>query len=246
VAGGDGQGRDGTRAELGTAPGDRPAGPATRAGGRPTLAEEARGSARERIARGALASIAAKGLDATCDEVADAAGVSRRTVFRHFANHGEILAAGLAELRATMTVGLPGLPTPGTDVEGWLRESAVAMHRLNRQVVGRAFWDFHVDRPGTPPELRAELAVLRTWRYDVAHGYASAAWSVLGGEPPAAPWVIDAFVLQLSAFASNAMTPHDGERAGVSSARILWAVLSAALHDRAPAPGDDPRAAPVG
>ncbi len=215
-----------TTAQTGSTPADRP-----------SLVEEARALARARIAQGALVSIAAKGLDATCDDVADAAGVSRRTVFRHFATLGEVLAAGFAELRTTMTNRIPGPPTPGTDVEAWLRESSVLMHRLNRQVVGRAFWDFHVDRPGTPPEVRAELAALRTWRYDLAHEYATAAWSALGGEPPPAPWVTDAFVLQLSAFATNAMAPHDEEHAGVTSARILWAVLSAALDDQGPRAG---------
>jgi hypothetical protein len=46
--------------------------------------------------------------------------------------------------------------------------------------------------------------------------------------------VIDAFVLQLSAFATNAMIAYSTDEAGKVSGRILWAVLSAAGAERRP------------
>ena len=66
-------------------------------GGRPTPDQEARTLARARIIGGVLAALAAHGLEATVDEVAESAGVSRRTCSADFETHGELLAAAIDE-----------------------------------------------------------------------------------------------------------------------------------------------------
>ena len=43
--------------------------------------------------------------------------------------------------------------------------------------------------------------------------------------------MIDAFVLTLSAFATNAMAAYSTKEAGEISAKILWAVLTTARGD---------------
>jgi len=210
--------------------------------GRPSLGEEARARARERLIEGAASALAAKGLAVTADEVAEASGVSRRTVFRHFATHGDLLVAGLTEVFRNYDAGMPDLPSPGADVKTWLWESAVAIHELNKKVIGRAFWDFYVDRPGTPPEVTATMADLTARRAHYAHERATAAWSLLGGDGDPAQWVIDSFVLQLSSFATNALVAYDTAEAGRVSAQIIWAVLSTALAEqrgRSPGAGTD-------
>jgi AcrR family transcriptional regulator len=201
-------------------------------GGRLTLSEEALGRARERILHGAMAVMATIGLDATIDQVARQAGVSRRTVFRHFASQGDLFAAAINEVWRVIDARMPAPPSPGTDVEAWLRASSIAIHRLLRDVVGRAFWDIHIERPGTSPEVTVALAITLSERRRHASGLASGAWVALGapGEPP--PWVLDAFILQLSGFATNAMVEYDTEKAGHVSARILSSVLSSAIEEQ--------------
>jgi len=198
---------------------------------RPSLGEESRALARTRIVQGALASLAVSGLDATVDEVAEAAGVSRRTVFRHFATHGELFAAAIAEGIQVLEARMPGPPPPGDDIEKWLIDTAVTMHELYRELVGRAFWDIHIERPGTPPEVVSALSDVPSFRRRYVTRLAAAAWEPLGGKGLPPEWVVDAFVLQLSGFASNAMATYSSQKAGEVSARILWVVLQGALAE---------------
>src|SRR5579863_7185407 len=87
---------------------------------RPTLRDDSRAHARSRILKGGMIAVARSGLDVTIDEVAAEAGVSRRTVFRHFAHHGELIAAIIGQAIQAVGSRLPAPPTPNEDVEVWL------------------------------------------------------------------------------------------------------------------------------
>lgn len=200
--------------------------------GRPTLGQESRSRARERIAHGAATVLAAKGLDATVDDVAETAGVSRRTVFRHFATHNELLAAGINEIGNVIDARMPGPPPPGADVEMWLTEYAVRVHELLRQVIGRAFWDIHIGRSDITSELTTAMTLLTARRHRYACERSAAAWQAMGGEGPIPPWVVDAFAIQCSAFATNAMAVYDTDEAGRVTAQVLWAVLTTAVAEQ--------------
>ena len=196
-----------------------------RTGERPTLGEETRAAVRARIVRGAASALAARGFDATTDDIAEAAGVSRRTVFRYFATHDEVVAAAVTEVLASYDRLMPGPPAPGAALETWLKDAAVTLHDLNARLIGRAFWDMSVERPGISPTERDRR------RVGYATQVARHAWRLAGGpgRPPA--WVVDAFALQVSAFATNCLVDYDAEKAGGVTARILGAVLAAALAE---------------
>jgi AcrR family transcriptional regulator len=198
---------------------------------RPTLREDSRSRARTRIIQGALIAMAASGLDVTIDEVADAAGVSRRTVFRHFANHGELIAAAISQGLSVLGSHMPSVPSPGSDVEAWLTDSVVALHQVTRQLLGRAFWDIHIDRPGTPSEVVAAIGDIAIQRKRFAHELASCAWKALGGQGNVPRWVIDSSSLQVSGFATFALPQYSAQETGRLSARILWLVLAEALEE---------------
>src|SRR5580704_3363094 len=102
---------------------------------RPTLRQDSRTRAQDRIVQGALSAVATWGLDATIDQVADASGVSRRTVFRHFANHDELILAALSEIVQIGESKVPESPTPGSDIEAWLTASVLTMHEFSRSVI---------------------------------------------------------------------------------------------------------------
>lgn len=176
-----------------------------------------------------MAAIAAHGLDVTVDQVAEAAGVSRRTVFRQFATQGELVATAVTKIIDTLVRRYPEPPAPGTDVRAWLRTTAVTVHQVVRELVGRAFWDVHIDRPDRSSEVTAALGDVASLRSALDSTLAVGAWRELGGtgEPP--PWVVEAFSLQLSTFATNVLAAHSAEGAGEICAQILWAVLTDAL-----------------
>jgi AcrR family transcriptional regulator len=200
-------------------------------GDRPTLGEETRAVVRARIAKGAAAALAAVGFGVTVDEIADAAGVSRRTVFRHFPTHDDLIAAGVAEVFAAYDRLMPELPKSG-DLYSWMKQVAVALHELNARVVGKAFWDLRESRPGITPEQA------RARRFGYAEQVAQSAWRLSNERRPRKTaqrrpplWVVDAFCLQLSPFATNCMAGYEPQKAAEVSARILCAVLDSALAD---------------
>jgi AcrR family transcriptional regulator len=192
---------------------------------RPTLGEETRAVVRARIVGGAATALAATGFDVTVDDIAAAAGVSRRTVFRHFASHDEVLKAAVGEILDHYDRLMPAEPAPGTDLETWLRQTAVTLHDLNARLMGKAFWDIHVERSGLWPEERARL------RHAQPTQIALYAWPLAQGRgrPPA--WVVDAFCLQLSGFATNCLGDYPHEKAALVTARILTAVLTVAVAE---------------
>ena len=124
------------------------------AGDRPTLSEETRSVAQARIVQGAATALATRGFDATVDDIAATAGVGRRTVFRYFATHDDVVDAAVTEILARYDSLIPGPPSPSVDLETWLRETALTMHDLNGRLMGRAFWDMNVERPGITPAER--------------------------------------------------------------------------------------------
>jgi AcrR family transcriptional regulator len=198
----------------------------------PTLREDTRTRARLRIIQGALTAVAASGLEVTTEEVAEAAGVSRRTVTRHFATHSEMILATIVEVRRLLDLSVPEPPLPGADVETWLTEAAVATHELNRKLIGRAFWDLYVDRPGISAEVANSISDAMEVRRKFSDQVASAAWGALGGVGAPPTFVLDSFLLQLSGFATNALPHYSAQETGRLSAHILWLVLSDALGDQ--------------
>jgi AcrR family transcriptional regulator len=198
---------------------------------RPSLREDSRDRAQDRIIKGALRALASSGLDATIDEIADAAGVSRRTVFRHFASHGELMAASISQGLIVLNAHTPATPEPGTDVQAWLTDSVITLHDAIRRLLGRAFWDIHIDRLGTPPEVIGAIDDIMIQRKRITGGLAQSAWDALEGrgEPPR--FVLDAFAQQVSGFATYALPQLSAQETGRLSARILWLVLNEAIEE---------------
>jgi AcrR family transcriptional regulator len=172
-----------------------------------------------------------RGFEGTIDDVATAAGVSRRTVFRHFTTQDALLVEAINEIVATVRSSVPGPPQNGEDVETWLTEAAVRLHTLHARLVGRAFWDVHVPRSSVSPEIVAVLGDLERRRRDYGTRLAAGAWTSLGGSAPPPVLVIDTFLLQLSPFARHAFAHYSPEEVGRACAKIIWTVLLATLSD---------------
>src|SRR4051794_6666184 len=104
-----------------------------------SLADEQRDVARTRIARAAREVLARRGLSATVDDVAAAADVSRRTVFRHFSTRERLFAAAIRDGLRSYSQQLPDV-VDGARVDEWLLDLLVAAHRLNAHN-GRVYWE---------------------------------------------------------------------------------------------------------
>ncbi len=121
-----------------------------------TLAEQRRG-ARERILRAARVVLAERGLSVRVEDVADAAGISRRTVFRHFESRDVLLAAALRDSMRSYGDRIPRYEA-GRPWGDWLHEAFVAAHEMNARH-GRVY--FELALATELPAPLAEVAALR-------------------------------------------------------------------------------------
>lgn len=94
--------------------------------------------ARARLVAAALHLFAEHGYDATTvTEIADRAGLTKSTFFRHFPDKREVLAAGQETLARLLVEGIAAAPsdaTPLTAVAAGLRRAAGAMTPFNREL----------------------------------------------------------------------------------------------------------------
>lgn len=202
----------------------------------PSLLDESRDRARARIVKAAQRALAGRGLAATVDEVAELAGVSRRTVFRHFASRERLFAAAIRAGLRTYGDQVPPPPeaTDPAAVDAWLQATVAAMHRINARN-GRVYWDLSALDPDLSGDLADAAAKRREARRQFALRVTRTIWAARGGpgEPPT--WVADTVAVHLSGFTLQSLagdfdrTP--AEVAAVST-RVIDAALSAALSDR--------------
>jgi AcrR family transcriptional regulator len=196
-----------------------------------SLADEQREVAQARIVRAAGGVLAARGLAATVDDVAEAAGVSRRTIFRHFATRDALF---VTVIRAGIRRYAEQLPAPPTDddLRGWLPEMLAVAHRLNARN-GRVFSDLVGLRAA---DLSGDLAMVAEECRDSRNRFAASVTELLWrgrrgrGHPP--QWLIDAVAVQLSGFTTQSLAGDLGrspDEVARVSAQVIDAALAAAL-----------------
>jgi len=183
--------------------------------------------ARQRIYQAAWAALAERGLSVTVEDVAERAGLSMRTVFRHFGTRDRLVAEALrAQLRSYKV----GLPPPGANetLVSWLRHTIEHVHQYQLEL-GRAYWE--MTAPGRP--LEGEIAAIaekrQSGRVAVAKWAAVTAWKEAGGEGRAPAWLIDTFAIHLSAFTSQALV-DDLARSPAQVAKTSAIALDAATR----------------
>ncbi|UFS57516.1 TetR/AcrR family transcriptional regulator [Subtercola endophyticus] len=97
--------------------------------------------ARERFVVAALQLFSDQGYDnTTVAEIADRAGLTKSTFFRHFSDKREVLAAGQETLSKLLAEGITAAPadaTPLGAVEAGLQHAAEAMTEFNRELAPR-------------------------------------------------------------------------------------------------------------
>lgn len=197
-----------------------------------SLIEEQRDVARTRIVRAAQRKLAVRGLATTVDDVASAAGVSRRTVFRHFTTREHLFAVAIRAVMQSYADHLPAAPEgDAADVDGWLRDVLHTAHRLNARN-GRIYWELSALDADLPGELATVGAERRNARRRFAYGVTRVVWESRGGsgEPPV--WLTDTVAVHLSGFTTQSLAgdfDRTPDEVAAVSFRVIDAALSAAL-----------------
>jgi len=204
------------------------------------LAEEQKQVTRSRIRRAAMDVVARRGFSATVDEIARESGVSPRTIFRHYSNHGRLIVGTVRDMFAACgRRPIEGLPSPDDDLDGWLDGLAVTIHTRNAEILGEAFWDIHTTNGATSGALTEVAALRRESRRRGVHYLVTIAWRTAGGTGDAPEELMSAFALNFSAFTTQAlMIDFDKTPAeiGALTADILKMLLHRCVDAQRPAP----------
>jgi AcrR family transcriptional regulator len=176
--------------------------------------------------------LAVHGLSATVDEIAASAGVSPRTIFRHFNTHDQLIADAVQQMYRDLWQPVEGLPDPDADLEGFISTLATMSHTRNSRMLGRAFWDLMSPRADTPPAIAEGLAARGESRRKWMGRITEQAWRSAGGVGAPPDPVVEAFWLHFSAFAAASYAAdfhHTPEEAAESTTAILLALLRGAV-----------------
>ena len=168
---------------------------------------------RFKVLRATRRLIAKKGLDISMDDVADAAGIARRTLFRHVDSRDSLVADALssaldwydARLGHSTQVDLADKP-----LDEWISDLALSTMQIQIDA-GRGLWQL----AATPDqELPLELATVnkrrRTTRRTSTAATAAIIWQRAGGTGACPLLVVDATAIVMSSFTTRSMTEDFG------------------------------------
>jgi len=171
------------------------------------------------------------------DDIAQAAGVGRRSLFRYFDSRDALIAEALASaidafgerLRADLAADGP--------LEVWLETVTTHVNRAHIDA-GRGLWQLAAAADDElPPELAAVNRRRRAQRRRWTQQTAEQAWHLAGGGGAVPDRIVDAFGLTLSTFATHSIINdlrRDLDRHNANSAALLVDVIRAELppgHD---------------
>lgn len=197
-----------------------------------TLEEQRRQITEKHLVRAARRVVAQKGLTTRMEDVAAAAGVSRRTVFRYFRTRDKILVAALETGIRSFREHLPRRDASADPVQ-WLEASLLAIHRMNAQH-GRLYWEIALGND-LPSSLAATRQKRHEGRLNLVRWFSNEAWKAFGGEGKPPAWLVDAVAVQLSAFATQSLVidfQRTPEQSGRLAAKVLRTLITEALRER--------------
>jgi len=197
----------------------------------PSLAEEQQQRTKTRIRQAAMEVVARRGFDATVEAVAEASGVSPRTVFRHYSTHDRLILTTVRDMfEACGRRPIEGLTPPEEDLDAWIDGLAAAVHRRNHEILGEAFWDIHAPHPNATSETLSEVNHMRReLRLRGVRYLTDLAWRTAGGTGAPPPDLMLGFALNFSAFATKALMV-DFDETPAQVAVVTGDILKVLLH----------------
>jgi AcrR family transcriptional regulator len=194
-----------------------------------TLAEEKQRATVNHILAAARQVLVDRGPDATMDDIATAAGMSRRTLFRYFPSRDSVLASALKSGMRRYGERLP-LYDGGGDWTGWLADVCRVVHEKNASY-GLGYFELIARRDLTGELAEVEARRKQGLRISMSR-LADALWSAAGGAGSTPPAVQAAVAVNLSAHFTAAVIDagHDGPMAAELAATAIASVVRASLQ----------------
>jgi AcrR family transcriptional regulator len=190
---------------------------------------------RLRVLRTTRDLFAEQGFGVSMNDIANAAGVGRRSLFRYFDSREALIAEAVSDVLARYHASLAETPDTDLPLTDWL-EALVAHFHETITELGLGFWQI-VAAPDT--DLSEELvAVNRRRREDRRKStvaVARTAWRKAGGTGPVPKIVVDAFALTISSFATQSMINDYGSHPKTvarTTAAMLTSLLNEEVHTR--------------
>ncbi len=198
------------------------------------LAQAKRQAAVDHILASTRRLVLQRGLDATMDQLAEASGVSRRTLFRHFDTREKLLAAAFEAGITGYRSQLPAVGDFAGDLHRWLRATCESAHRMN-STIGPGFFEL-ASRTDLPADLAAAEARRRHEFRGAMADITGTLWRALcrDGDPPEA--LETTIVAHLSPHFTAALSV-DADRDWRVAADIAYQAILAALEHQETVPG---------
>ena len=206
------------------------------------ILDDPKAALRLKVLRATRRLMAVKGLDVSMDDVAVAAGIGRRTLFRHFDSRDALVADALSSALDWYDERISRSNPADRPLADWIADLAL----LNMEVqidAGRGLWQL----AATPDhELAPELAKVnvrrRKNRRASTVSIARAIWERAGGTGSCPPVIVDATAIALSSFTTRSMTEDFG-RDVTSVAQSIGTMLAALVISEVKRPARAPRKA---
>jgi AcrR family transcriptional regulator len=165
---------------------------------------------RRQILESTLELMRDRGLDLSMEEVAVAAGVGRRTLFRYFDTRADLLAAAIEHIYETHNFLEYASLVDAGDLEGSMRRIFTRAYVLAEEA-GMALWQLARD------------------------DHVTSVWRTYGGRGVSPRWLVDLFVLLEGAFAYACWrldAERDSKAMVTTSTQTMTAAVQAALAGR--------------
>lgn len=177
--------------------------------------------------------IAARGLNVSIDEIAEAAEVNKRTLFRHVESRDVLVADALSSAldwfddETARTVA----PPPDLPLADWI--AGLALRVMRAQIgAGRGYWQLAAaNDDDLPPELAKVNVRRRNERRASNVLTAATIWSRSGGEGRCPEVIVDGVGIAISSFSTRSMV-DDAGRDVEAVARSIGAMLAALVESQ--------------
>ena len=199
---------------------------------RPSLAEERRKLVRSRILEAARDVFGRRGPSATMNEIAEQAGVARRTLFRHFPTKDGLAVAAFGPVLEGTRERLR--PHRDESLDQWLNRAVATAYRVNAGG-GAGLLQFATFQNNEGELARIARDLLRR-RREMGNELAAEAWRAAGGTGSPPSWLVQIFVVALSSFttaAMQALVSLDQTEAAHVVAQGLLAIVTQAVAEQA-------------
>ncbi len=183
---------------------------------------------RKRVIRATRALIATSGLYVSMDQIAEAADVGRRSLFRHFKSRDALVGEVLDSTFRWHEDQLDAAADSFGPLAQWLPAVLRRTHQ-SHLAAGRGLWQLaSAFDDELPPEFSAANRRRRSMRRRMTQRIADRAW-ISAGETSSTPqMLVEAMAIVISSFTTHSMT-IDRKRSTESYVRTSMAILMAVI-----------------